>query len=165
MSQPTTNMHRAFLEQVRRDKAALQDKIVDLQAELASLEAVEQYHHARAGIVDDSDLSDVDSGLIEGTPPLAVQESQRLLPGASKHEAAKFMLERIGHPAKIGEVLDGLVRNGYGGELDRRIFFNSLYTALNRREDLFRKVGRGLWALRESKTGANQEGGNSDQET
>jgi len=141
MDQSVKDMHRAFLEEIRQRKAVL-------QAELTELDAVERYHWAR--LEGDGALS------VSGPPPSGDRKLAFAL-NTTRHEAVKVALQRIGRPAKIPQILKILAENGYGVNLDRRILFNSIYTALNRhKDDLFRKTARGTWALREAKIDESQ---------
>jgi hypothetical protein len=53
----------------------------------------------------------------------------------------------LGPRMKIGDMVDKAVASGYGKGVKRRILFNGFYTAMNRRTDMFRKVGEAEWEL------------------
>ena len=50
-------------------------------------------------------------------------------------------------PMKVGEILELLQSRGYDTDKERRVLFNGLYTALNRRKDLFYRAEDSTWAL------------------
>ena len=140
MDTPARNMHLAVLEDVRRKKAALEE-------ELRDLEAVERYHQTAL----DNGRTVKAPTRIEpdrlGQDVHAAAELRRALKHTAKHEAAALVLKHLGRPAKIGEIVDVLVRNDYGTELKRRVLFNCLYTGMTRRNDIFLKQDGAVWAL------------------
>jgi hypothetical protein len=68
--------------------------------------------------------------------------------GLTKREAARRALEAIGQPARIPEIADLLLKWGMGDDVDRRVFKNTIYNAMNRADDEFAKDGP-LWRLTE----------------
>ncbi len=139
MAQTTADMHRAMLEDVRRKKAALTE-------ELRRLEIVEKYHAAQ---ISDAPPSLFD--LVNETVPFRADASEtidtkerrarfRLKTGVTKHDAAHIALECIGRPAKIKEIAEFLLKRDYGVDAKPNILFNALFTALNRKTDMFKRT-------------------------
>ena len=76
------------------------------------------------------------------------------LEGLSTPEAARLILQEAGEPLRTAEIAGALEARGYGQELSN--LQNSVFTSMTRRDDIFVKVDRGVWALREF---ACQDGG------
>jgi hypothetical protein len=141
-SSAVEDIHRNVLAAIQLEKAAL-------KKQLQELEAVEAFHARRAG-VEITASPKPDALIYQSDGSVLAVEAKAITPSATKHDAAAFALNRIGKPAKIGQIADFLVSVGYGVGVDRRIFFNGLYTALKRREDLFERAGEARWRLRET---------------
>lgn len=123
-------MHRRFLQEIRKKRAALKE-------ELRVLDAVEKYHTQAIG----------EAGQPIAPPGRGVGPLSKKLRGAKKYEAGALVLEHLGKPAKIGSIIDVLWENGYETKMKRRILHNSLYTGMDRRKDLFAKCEDASWAL------------------
>jgi len=147
VNQTLRDMHLAFLNEIRREKAELAQR-------LASLDEVERYHAGEVrtaidgGLPDNSDKSSlvVEQPMFSGEntedPDFAVA-----LLGKTKHDACEAVLRRIGDPSKIREIMQVMRGNGYGIDLDDRILHNSLYTAMNRKPETFVKHQGSKWGL------------------
>lgn len=140
-------MHLEFLQEIRETRE-------ELQKELDELQAVEAYHAdqlRKYGVPPEviSEISPPDSSQPNGK--IIGKFSLHLENGPSdetpKHEAAAWAIQKIGHEAKVGEIVDELTDAGYGLPLGRRILHNSLHTAMSRKEDVFKKVRPGVWDL------------------
>ena len=112
--------------------------------ELRRLEIVEKYHAAQ---ISDAPPSLFD--LVNETVPFRADASEtidtkerrarfRLKTGVTKHDAAHIALECIGRPAKIKEIAEFLLKRDYGVDAKPNILFNALFTALNRKTDMFK---------------------------
>lgn len=161
MSDAMIAMHRAFLQEIRQKKAAI-------EVELRSLETVERYHESQLSAlgytqprVPSVSVAQNENATSEPASSDRPPVHAIYLSGVSKHSAAKYALENIGKPSRISTIVDWLLRQGYGRELDRRVFFNSIYTAMARRTDMFEKVGEGVWGVKNRR---NREGSETDRD-
>ena len=58
-------------------------------------------------------------------------------------------LRELGGRRKTAEVGDWLLARGCGNGMEKRVFYNAVYTAMERRKDIFKKGKGGLWELTE----------------
>ena len=128
-------LHAAVLAEVR-------EKIANLRVELDTLVAVERYHAAQLG------------GSANGLTHTTVLAKQveagvqaRDVKDKSWHDAAAIALRSIGKPASAVDVLEVLLAAGRGADMDRKIARAGVFTAMNRRRDMFHKNDDGTWSL------------------
>lgn len=143
-------MHRQFLEEIQADIANRQAEIDKLQAEIANMQLVAIYHESK---LKNGDLAHPtpNRGHVKPTTP------KRGIQGLMKHEAAERALRAIGKPARVPEITKWLLDQGYGKDLEGRIFSNTIYTSMNRRPQQFRNLGEGVWTLVEWEDGVDRE--------
>ena len=126
----TSEYHAAFLADVRRH-------IADVEAKLAELRTVEHY------LVSHPDHDEaIESNQIE----------ERKLPIANftQIDAAVAILRAAGgRPLKTPAIVRKMIQSGYPASDSRKLKL-SVFSAMSRRTDLFRKAGPGLWTLVES---------------
>ena len=132
--------HEEFLVDVKARMSAL-------DAEMAKLRAVAEFH---AGEITRQRGAN-------GAAPMRTREQHghAVPPHLTKHEAVRIALGQIGRPAKVAEIAAVLRQSGYARGMKDRSFVNGLFTALNRRKDMFISVDRGIWALTDA---AKEEG-------
>jgi hypothetical protein len=140
MSDKTTAMHQAFLLEIREKRRKLAE-------EDAKLELVEQYH-----------LGSIPKHSTPITRPVeaivpanngAIAETS--LDGLKRYEACVIALRAMGGRQKTAEITNWLLEKGAGGKMEPKVFFNAVYTAMNRRKEIFRKT-KGGWELLEGIT-------------
>lgn len=141
------DVHRQILADVWEEKAALLER-------LKELEAVERFHAMRVGIPLRNHAGSGGTSVLNGTA--AVSSAAKVPADMMVHDAAAFALTHLGRPSKIGEMADFLLTKGYGTKKKRRMFFNALYTALKRRDDLFEQIADARWKLK-TQAGAKEE--------
>ena len=132
------SMHLAFLEEI----AAKRERMT---RELEEIRQVEEYH--RRIVESAKTRSGLQSnGTFMGSPSALISDTR--LEDASRHEACRIALEALGGEGKTQQVADWLKARGVGTEFNNpRDFYNTCYTALARRTDMFQKTGRGEWKL------------------
>lgn len=149
-TEATAIMHQRFVEEIG-------EKIAALEEELRTLQAVQDYHAQQLGELGKTN-SKAPSPSRQHTPnDVTHRRIAKLLRDAKKTDAARIALEHLGRPAKIGEIIDVLWENGYAVKMERRILHNTLYTAMTRREDIFRKLPGGLWSLKRAADAEDEE--------
>lgn len=130
-------VHEQFAADVRRD-------INTIAAELEQLKMVESWHlrcaaKLRSGSKEAGNGSHRDKDATVIIPP-------NELKGALKHDAAKLALQAIGKPSRVPAIVNALRAAGYGATMKN--FNNAIYTAMARKKDTFKKIGKD-WALKE----------------
>ena len=105
-----------------------------LQSELEKLRAVAEYHRRIGGPAIPSRPKSVVASV--GSRTTASRYS-----AMTKHDLAKVVLEEHGPRMKIGDMVTKLNDAGFTDGKNRRALFNALFTALNRRKDMFKKIG------------------------
>jgi len=61
------------------------------------------------------------------------------------YEAAATILRKVGSPMKTAEIKDALHAAGYGTRVKN--FQTALFTAMNRKREMFEKPSPGVWRL------------------
>lgn len=130
----TIQMHEEFVADVSR-------RIVELEKNIENLRSVRQFHADEIERLRSIAVSNGVPNRQIGSPPFEVPG------GLTRHDAAKAVLEHLGRPAKVSEITEVLGRFGYGAESTPRIFHNSVFTAVSRRNDMFVKMAPGVWGL------------------
>lgn len=133
-------MHIAMLESVQADR----DRIA---VQLAEIDTVERFHKREIERLGGNTAPAVTPPTSIPTPE-QVRERGRVV-NLPKHEAAALVMREIGHDCGIPEIVNRLLDRGYGHNLKRQNFSNSLFTAINRNKKLFTKKGRGTYSLKE----------------
>lgn len=140
MAKSTLEMHRSFLAEVREQRQAIAD-------EDRRLETVEKYHF---DIV--SKLSAKSSvPAVDASPThraehnSAVDEEKIDFSNIKRYDACKMALQQLGGQQKTAVVARWLLDRGYVTESEERVFYNAIYTAMNRKKDIFRKLKGGRW--------------------
>jgi hypothetical protein len=134
----TPAMHRQFAAKVR-------EQLEPLYAQVRELEAVERFHLIQAG-----------EQFPPTNGPAPSVRAAKVPPGTTWHDAAKIAIKGLGRPAKIGDIADYLLAQGFGAKLSRRRMYNALYVALMRRKDLFEPLSGSQWKLK-AHTDAKEE--------
>ena len=129
-------MHESFL-------ADITTQMENLRQELQQLESVADYHRHAMSVLGVNHKKS--SQITVSASPTGPAGTSPDVAGKLKHDACAIALREIGGKAKTADVARWLAKNGYGK--DDRIFHNTCYTAMNRRKDMFRKIGRGEWEL------------------
>jgi hypothetical protein len=136
MSTETLNMHRVFLAEIKEKR----EKIAE---ELTRLNTVEKYHLdmiSQVSVLSKSTRIKADT-LAENNP------ENTSLDGAKKREACAIALRALGGRQKTVKIAEWLCNSGYGEKLDKRVFFNACYTAMNRKREVFKRSKGGYWEL------------------
>lgn len=134
------DVHDQILQEVRTDIHFKQAQIERLQAELDELRSVEKYHSGKIGNASPTNY-------VAGNHKPAIAKGR--FDGMTKHDAIAAVLTELRRPLKTREIDDILVKSGFGADLDEKVRVNGLYLALSRKEDMFEKIGKGLWTLKE----------------
>jgi len=142
--------------------AEVRQNIQELNKELAELHSVEAYllkpervslqtspppapRNQHPGY-NQQPIQDVSVPIV-GTPV----NTHRFGPGTNLANAAAEILRANKRPMRSNEIADIILASGYPApqvDSDKpRAFVNTIFSALTRRKDLFRKPSRGLWAL------------------
>ena len=122
------------LDQVRQDIAQKEQVVSQAQRELDDLRAVERYLESQNG-------SSRGAGSVGAVGRIAGAS----LAGMTLHDAVAQVMREHGKPMRVGEIVDVLQAANYGTHLKHPR--NAVYTALNRKENLFKKLGTGLWGV------------------
>lgn len=141
MCQDLSNLHRQAIAEVRREKAALEER-------LKMLAAVEHYHAEAIEAIPSREHSS-QSGQIDDACESFNESLSRQMEGAKKYEAAEIALKHLNKPSRIAQIIQVLWDGGYATDVEKRQLHNTLYTGMLRRDDIFEKGEDGLWALRE----------------
>jgi hypothetical protein len=67
--------------------------------------------------------------------------------GKTQADAAEAVLRTAGKPMNTGDIVQAMVARGYPERDDRKHLENSVFSAMRRAPDRFKKVARGTWAL------------------
>lgn len=135
----------------------VRDEISALEAQIAELRTVEQFHARRASQIahgaseaaDGDDSSGEVAGIMlerTGTFLSAVS-----LQTATRLDAAIAVLKAAGEEMTTAEIVAVLTRLGFGRELQHKQLYNSVFTALTRTNKV-QKIGEGrgqTWKLKE----------------
>jgi hypothetical protein len=145
------SMHAEILREVRQDIAALKER-------LEKLLAVEAYHAEKVG------TSHISNGVagekysnghrLTDSVAASKQKPPGRFAGLGQREAAIAMLREAGKPLRCGEIARGIKGGGYDFPHDAILLANSLSTSFRRCPKVFRKAGRGLWALKDPQASA-----------
>lgn len=76
--------------------------------------------------------------------------------GKTQAEAAEAVLLTAGHPLNTGAIVEAMVQRGYPDRTDRKQLENSVFSALRRAPDKFKKVSKGTWAIVNSTGGGSK---------
>jgi len=136
MAEQTLTMHRTFLSEIRQRRQAIEE-------ELQRLETVEQYHLDRISQL--SAPSPQSVGVAES--PVATTPVDVPVDGLTKHDACELALRQLGGRQKTVQVAEWLLTRGYGNRMEKRVFYNACYTAMNRKKGVFKKIKGGQWEL------------------
>lgn len=136
MTPEQLTMHQAFL-------AEIMERRLRLQKEIDEMMPVEQYH--RKLIDEFQTLKGASNGhATSATKPGTITNP---LLFASRSEACEIALKELGGRAKTQAIADWLRERDFGSELDGRVFHNTCYTAMSRKDDTFEKSAPGEWRL------------------
>ena len=147
-----TDAIRAELAEAEQEHEALSRRLDELRTVLSYCERHQKNGHA----AEEDDLDDLFADLDR-------PESKSLeLYGTMKvHEAVEAVLRWVGHPMRTPEISYKLKQEGYGRKF--KDLPSAVFTALDRYAGpdggLFRKVSRGVWALKEWPEESLQDGG------
>lgn len=132
-----------LLETVQRDIKIEREKLADLLT-------VEKYLIEKRGLIPRGSLGL--NGALHA--PVAQVKMTQL-------EAARKVLEDMGRTMSTYEIADEIIKRGYcPGAPPRDKFKNNLFSIMRKRQELFRKAGRGLWALAKTKSRPDDGGNN-----
>lgn len=120
-------MDAATHEQIYSEISA---ELRDLELRRQELMAVQSYHGRKAGAINVR----INDGL--GNDQFAV---------LSQIQAGEVVLAENGKPLQTGEIVSQMIARGFKG--DPKKLKTSIYTAMIRKEDTFRRVGKGTWGL------------------
>lgn len=150
-----TDIHTQALEVVRAE-------IADIEAKLRRLKGVEAYHaehvaqvalpaptHPRVAPQSAPAVPAVPAVGEETTAPRAVALGPVAV-GSKVHAALTVLRGNGHHPMATADIV--VAAKGMGFDPDSpvtRSMHNAFFTAMDRRKDIFKKVGRGMWALAE----------------
>lgn len=113
------------------------------------------------------ELRVVEGWLKSHSQPL--EEKKETQPSASEweritvHEAAEKVLREKGEPMRTADITTALEKRGFGKNLAN--LQNAVFTALARKEDIFRKIEKGVWSLVEWPESPRMQGFFSEKET
>lgn len=93
--------------------------------------------------------------IVDGETPLLStaelsrhQVTDKSVIGRKRHDAAEAVLRAAGRPMTVPEISESLQSMSYATESSKTKLSNALYTAMNRRPEVFTKNGN-RWGLRE----------------
>jgi hypothetical protein len=140
----------ALLTEVRQDIPAM-------ESELAELRRVESYLSKSPPPETEPTEKSVPIPAADDAP--AIAPSGRFKSVTSLAAAAAEIIRENGRTMRSSEIAAILVQGGYPASgSDARAFPNTVFSAMSRRTDLFRKVSRGLWNVTKPATEANGVG-------
>ena len=136
MAEDTLTMHRTFVEEIRQRRLAITE-------ELKRLEIVERVH---LDLISQLSNQCTNGGVMAVQPPENPPRDASL-DGLTKHDACKIALQHLGGRQKTALVAEWLISRGYGNGMEKRVFYNACYTAMNRKEETFKRMKGGEWEL------------------
>lgn len=139
------NQKCALYEEVLRDYKRRRSELED---ELGQLEAAESVARRTLQQLQSAGSN---GAFLEKPEEIDTEALREELKRATKHEAAEIVLEKIGRPANVPEIVALLESAKYSRKLGHRILHNGIHVAMNRKSETFSKIGEGKnskWALK-----------------
>ncbi|MGA2619747.1 MAG: hypothetical protein ABSF26_19215 [Thermoguttaceae bacterium] len=144
MAEDPLTRHRHFLSEVRQRR-------VELAEEEKRLAIVEQFHldavsrlskpaRPRPATVNDH-LPATEASPLHDVTPVDFSGVTR------RYDACAMALRQLGGHQKTPAIARWLLAKGYVTGMEERVFYNAVYTAMNRKKDMFKKLRGGKWEL------------------
>lgn len=88
---------------------------------------------------------------LNGTKPSdngsLVKVKSDLLKGRPRYEVCEIILKAAGHQMRTPEIVEAIQASGCDSDLKDNILSAAVFTAMMRKKNTFKKVGRGVWGL------------------
>lgn len=138
---------KAVLEKVREEKAVILASIQALQTSLEKLQFTEDFLRKSIGepAVATSATTTPAPEQHNGSAPQVLQADR--FAGKPRFEACELVLRENGRPMKTVDIANYLQSKGYQRELPSNRLQGALFTAMLRKPETFRKIGRGTWGV------------------